>query len=57
VSGSVYTPSSNTAIAKSGATGDAATYNVPIAAADLANGCQGAGHSFALTFSAAAASS
>lgn len=57
VSGNVFTPSSGTAIAKSGAAGDAATYNVPIAAADLANGCQGANHSFSLTFTAAAASS
>lgn len=51
VSGITYTISASLTKAGSGATA-AATFNVPIAIADLANGCQGPGHSFALRFTA-----
>lgn len=51
VSGTTYTIAGSLAPAGSGPSASA-TLNVPIAAADLLNACQGAGHSFTLTFTA-----
>jgi hypothetical protein len=48
VVGSTYTVSGS--LTKAGGATPTANFNVPIAVADLANTCQGAGHSFSLTF-------
>ncbi|MDX6274826.1 MAG: hypothetical protein QOJ92_2036 [Frankiales bacterium] len=48
VSGSTYTVTGS--LTKSGGATPSANYNVPISVANLADACQGAGHSFSLTF-------